>query len=460
MTFYSLAFLLFFVLFSFLMNIAPNTKIQHLVFLSANIVFYGFWDYRFLVLLFGVIILCYFSAIGFTKTQRNICINLSVIICLFVLGLFKYYNFFSESFSKIFGVKHYITLNLILPIGISFYLFQAMSYLFDVKYKKIQAEYDFVKLASYISFFPQITSGPIVKSKDFLPQLDALHRIKKKNVYEGIQLFLIGLTKKIVFADRIGVAVDAVYSAPAAYNGISVLFAIVGYSFQIYCDFSGYSNMAIGIARIWDFDLGENFNAPYIARNPSDFWRRWHISLSTWFRDYVYIPLGGNKKGQIRTYINLFVTMVLSGIWHGANLTFIIWGIVHGMASVLHRLYKDISGKGTKCRIFDGLCKVVTFVFVSLAWVIFRAENVGKAISILSSLTNTSGLMYVSIYVAFYLAFFAIINIFIVKKNEGQVITVNMNLDTFRGKLFVAIWIWLIAMLMYCGNTAFIYAQF
>ncbi len=460
MTFYSVSFLVFFVIFSILINIAPSTKVQHYVFLAANIVFYSFWDYRFIVLLLAVIVMCYYSAILYEKKKLKLYIYIPVIVCLIVLGVFKYFNFFTESFSKIFGIKDYVTLNLILPLGISFYLFQAMSYLFDVKNSKVQLEKDFIKFSSYISFFPQITSGPIVKSKDFLPQLDVLHRVRKDNVYMGIQLFLIGLTKKIVFADRIGVAVDAVYSAPRAYNGISIIFAIIGYSIQIYCDFSGYSNMAIGIAKIWDFDLGENFNAPYIARNPSDFWRRWHISLSTWFRDYVYIPLGGSRKGKIRTYFNLFITMVLSGIWHGANSTFIVWGIIHGIGSAVNKIFNDLVGKEKKVIVPEGLCITINFIFVSLAWVVFRAENVKKALSIIYGIFNTDGIMYVSIFVIVYAVFFLIVDIYILKKNNSQVITTNINLDKFSGKLIVAVWIWLIVMFMYVGNSAFIYAQF
>lgn len=461
MIFYSLSFLLFFIFFSVAISFAPNIKIQRLFFLLANIVFYAYYDYRFLVLLFAVILLCYICAILYDRTKKKYYIYSSVIICLAVLGVFKYFNFFSESFSKVFGINDYVTLNLILPLGISFYLFQAMSYLFDVMREKVEVQKDFVKLAVYISFFPQITSGPIVKSKDFLPQLDKLHKIRKENVYEGIQLFLIGLTKKIVFADRIGVAVDAVYSAPSAYNGISVLMAIIGYSFQIYCDFSGYSNMAIGIAKMWDFDLGDNFNAPYIAKNPSDFWRRWHISLSTWFRDYVYIPLGGSRRGRLRTYFNLFITMVLSGIWHGANLTFIAWGIIHGIGSAIHKGMNDLSKSRNSDITIPNVIKILmNFVFVSFAWVIFRAKSLMHAQNIISSLFNTEGLMYINVYTVIYVFILVFFNIFAQKRNSGDVFNINLNLDKFNNKLIIAIWGWLIVLFMYSGNSAFIYANF
>ena len=461
MIFYSLTFLIFFLVFSVIIQISPNSRIQNFVFLAANIVFYGYWNYRFLLLLAAVVLLCYFSGIIYSKNSSKAVLNGAAVLCLAVLGVFKYFDFFSESFSKVFGITDYVTLNLVLPLGISFYLFQAMSYLFDIKMGKVEVEKDLIKLSAYISFFPQITSGPIVKSKDFLPQLDRLHRIRKENVYAGLELFLFGLTKKIVIADRIGEAVDAVYSAPAAYNGISVLFAIIGYSFQIYCDFSGYSSMAIGIAKIWDFDLGENFNIPYLAKNPSDFWRRWHISLSTWFRDYVYIPLGGNRKGKIRTYLNLFITMVLSGIWHGANGTFIVWGIVHGLGSALHKLFGDVQkSRGKKYNIPAVLSVIINFVFVSIAWVIFRADNMGMFFTIMKSLFNTSGLMYINAYVVIFIIMFVLANILIARKADWKMPEFYINLDKFSGKLLVAVWAWLVVMLMYCGNTAFIYAKF
>ncbi len=461
MTFYSVSFLLFFIVFSFLINRARSTRIQHILFLAANVIFYSFWDFRFLLLIFAVILICYSCALLYKTHDNGHFIHAAVVLCIFILGIFKYFDFFVASFAKMFGFADHVTLNLILPLGISFYLFQAMSYLFDVLYGKIEPERDFIKFAVYISFFPQITSGPIVKAKDFLPQLRNLHRINKKNIYEGIQLFLIGLTKKVVFADRIGVAVDAVYNAPAAYNGISVCMAIIGYSFQIYCDFSGYSNMAIGIAKIWDFDLGENFNAPYLAENPSDFWRRWHISLSTWFRDYVYIPLGGNRKGRFRTYFNLFITMVLSGIWHGANITFIIWGIIHGVASALHKVVTDLTGrKVAKGRAQGLFCVLITFVFVSLAWVVFRANSLQEALTIYSSAFNQSGMLYINVYVVLYVVLLIFFNIFALIKNCGRVITINLDLDKFENMVFVTLWIWAIVLFMYYGNSAFIYAQF
>ena len=310
--------------------------------LIANILFYGYWDFRFLILLGLLIGITYACAGIYSNTKKKYWITVGVVVALFILGIFKYYNFFVSTFADAFRLDNVYTLKLILPLGISFYTFQVMSYLFDIRRGGIEFEHDFLKYAIYVSFFPQITSGPIVKARDFLPQLDQIHCINKANFYAGFQLFLAGLTKKVVFADRIAVAINSVYAAPNAYNGVSILFAIIGYSLQIYFDFSGYSDMAIGIAKIWGFDLGKNFNAPYIAKNPSEFWGRWHISLSSWFKEYVYIPLGGNRKGKVRTYINLFITMLLSGIWHGASYTFVIWGLIHAIGSTVHKITKDV----------------------------------------------------------------------------------------------------------------------
>ena len=457
MSFYSLNFLLFFLAATALVQMAKNPKAQRWVFLLANALFYAWWDVRFLLLLLGVIGVCYAAAGRFERSGKPAFIYGGVGVCLALLGFCKYYNFFISSFARAFGVEAG-TLNIILPLGISFYLFQAMSYLLDVKKGAIPAERDFVKLAAYISFFPQITSGPIVKAHDFLPQLERLHRVKKDNVYLGVTRFVTGLTKKVVIADRVGVAVNAVFAAPAAYNGLSIAMAVIGYSLQIYCDFSGYSDMAIGIATIWDFDLGKNFNMPYLAENPSDFWRRWHISLSSWFRDYVYIPLGGSRRGELRTYVNLFATMVLSGLWHGANATYLVWGAYHGMGCVAHRMF---GRRGARKKPWQtALCAAANCLFVSMGWVIFRAETMAQAMEIFRGLFRGTGICYVNIFTVVYGLVIALSHLYVRFRRKGSAPAFALNLDTFRGKLLLSVWIFLILGLMYCGNSAFIYANF
>lgn len=459
MIFYSVSFLTLFVLSSLLFHFSKNIKQQHLVILLTNFIFYGYWDIRFLFLLVIEIAVCYFMMIAYSKHKSRAFVTVAVVLCLAVLGVFKYCNFFLDTFSNVLGLENSITLNLIIPLGVSFYTFQALSYVFDVYRGVINAETNFVKLTAYLSFFPQITSGPIVKARSFLPQLNILHKIKKENIYTGIQLFLLGLTKKVVFADRIGVAVDAVFSAPQAYNGISILFAVLGYAMQIYCDFSGYSDMAIGIARIWGFDLGKNFNMPYLAKNPSDFWGRWHISLSSWFREYVYIPLGGSRAGKFKTYRNLFITMLLSGIWHGASWTFVIWGIFHAVYSVIHKLWKS-SGKKLSKNSHPILCTFANLVVICLSWVVFRANSMGTVIDIFKGFFNIDGVFYINVYVVAFLALIALSNIYSYKKNDGNSVETFLDLDKFRNKLIFVIWICLIAMFAYVGDSAFIYAQF
>lgn len=463
MIFYSASFALFFILVILFTHISKSCRQQHIVFLLANMVFYGFWDVRFLALMAVVIIVCYYCAIAYENKKSVKFITIPIIACLGILCVCKYLNFFIDTFCNAFHITGVHTLNIILPLGISFYIFQAISYVLDVKKGVIPAERDFLKLATYISFFPQITSGPIVKAHDFLPQLDYVHRIKKENVYSGIQLFVLGLTKKVVFADRIGLAVNAVYSAPMAYDSISIIWAIIGYSLQIYCDFSGYSDMAIGIARILDFDMGKNFELPYLAKNPSDFWRRWHISLSSWFRDYVYIPLGGNRKGKGKTYRNLFVTMLLSGIWHGANWTYVFWGGLHGLASMVHKAFCDISGNKAKKKnnpVLSCVKIIANCVFVAIMWVVFRADNMGQVMQILSGLFRTNGITYVNVYVVVFFVIISVAHILGAVKNNGHAFELKLNLERFSGQLIFCTWLFLIIVFMYVGDSAFIYAQF
>ena len=457
MIFYSFSFLAFFLTMSLLFQFSAKSRRHRWVILLANILFYGYWDARLLGLLFGIIGACYISAIAYHKTQRKTPIAVCVVFCLSVLAVCKYSNFFVEAFCRSFGIANRFSLQIILPLGISFYIFQALSYLFDVKKAVIPAQTDFVKLAAYLSFFPLITAGPIVKARDFLPQLDRLHRIKKENVYRGISLFLMGLTKKVVFADRIAVAVNAVYQAPGAYDGISILLALIGYAMQLYCDFSGYSDMAIGIAAIWDFDLDRNFNMPYLAKNSSDFWNRWHISLSSWFREYVYFPMGGSRCARWKTYRNLLITMLLSGLWHGANWTFLIWGGLHGVVAVVSKVWTD-SGK-TKTR-HAWACILLNNVVVVLLWGLFRADSLQEVLQIYTGLFRLNGVHYINVFVVVYLVLMVLGNLAAYYRNEGNAIEINLNLDLFRNKLIISVWIFLIVMFAYVGDSAFIYAQF
>lgn len=297
-------------------------KIKEIFLLCVSYFFYGYWDWRFCFLLLFITICSYMVS---KKLNNRGVYLIGILVPLAVLGFFKYFNFFLDSISIVLG-EDIGTLKIILPVGISFYTFQALSYVIDVKRGKIKPESDFVKLALYLSFFPQLVAGPIVKAADFLPQLKEERKVTWNDISCGLQMFIFGLFKKIVLADRISVFVDDVFYAPSAFQWSTIVLAVISYSLQIYFDFSGYSDMAIGCAKCLGYDFKCNFNLPYISQNVTEFWRRWHISLSTWLREYIYIPLGGNKKGRCRQYINLFLTMLLGGLWHGASWTFVLWG--------------------------------------------------------------------------------------------------------------------------------------
>lgn len=281
------------------------------IILAASYAFIIYADFRFALAIAAL------SAATWFFAKKEKLIPLGIIIAILSLGFFKYTNFFIESFAKMFG-NDFTALNLIVPIGVSFYTFSAVSYLVDVKRKKVEAG-NLFQVALYLSFFPKLTSGPIQRSGDFFEQANSDRAIGAESLKTGIQIFVFGLFKKVVLADRLSVFVNQVYATPKAFGSLTVLLAVIAYSFQIYFDFSGYSDMAIGVAKILGFNLPRNFNLPYLAHNVTELWKRWHISLSSWLMEYLYFPLGGSRKGKFRNYLNLVLTMVIGGIWHGAN---------------------------------------------------------------------------------------------------------------------------------------------
>ena len=299
-----------------------------------------FYNWQFAVYLGGVVLITYVAAIlvdHFEKNVKKRTMVLSIVLLLLILGIFKYLNFFAGSFARVAGLA-WTDLNIVLPLGISFYIFSAISYIVDVYWGLLPADRNLLNVALFLAFFPKLTCGPIVKGRDFLPQLQQYRHITRAGFEQGIQIFAFGLFKKMVLADHLGVFVDDVFRVPVAYNTGSIIWSALSYSLQIYFDFSGYSDMAVGLSKILGYELPRNFNLPYIAHDVSDFWGRWHISLSDWFKTYVYIPLGGSRKGKGRTYFNLFIVMLLSGLWHGAGWTFIAWGGFYGAWNCIHRL--------------------------------------------------------------------------------------------------------------------------
>ena len=303
----------------------------------------------------------------------------TVALVVGILGYFKYANFMGENIALLMRLDFH-HLDIFLPVGISFYSFQLLSYAIDVYRCEIDDERDFLDYAFYISFFPQLVAGPIVRAKDFLPQLKKPVVVKRAEVDKGALLIMTGLLKKSILADYLAQYNDLVFGNPMAYSGAETMVAIYGYAIQIYCDFSGYTDMAIGMGKIMGFDLGVNFNKPYQSASLSEFWHRWHISLSRWLRDYLYIPLGGNRKGHFRTYLNLMITMLIGGLWHGAHWKFIFWGGMHGLGLVVDKLWRELTrGRFEGNRVFRVIGWLVTLHFVVALWVFFRAESFATA---------------------------------------------------------------------------------
>lgn len=433
-------------------------RIKECFLLAASYFFYGYWDWRFCFLLLFVTVISYFTA---KYSNKKALFALGVVTPLAVLGVFKYFNFFLSSAAAVIG-KDIGALRIILPVGISFYTFQALSYVIDVRRGKLRVEKDFVKLALYISFFPQLVAGPIVRASDFLPQLYEDRKVSSKNIKWGIQVFVFGLFKKIVLADHISVFIDDVYRAPAAFHWSAILLAAVSYSIQIYLDFSGYSDMAIGCAKCLGYDFKRNFDLPYISRSVTEFWRRWHISLSTWLKEYLYIPLGGNRRGKARQYLNLFLTMLLGGLWHGADWTFVFWGGLNGLALCADKM----AGERKKRGVFRVIGILLTFCFITFTWIFFRADSFAGAWAMIRGLfTLQNGIKqpFAWSFVALACLIGATVAAEIKAKktaSETHGYYPILNLDSVLGLTVFFIVIGLILALAYTGDNPFVYFRF
>lgn len=309
-----------------------------------------------------------------SRRKRLWCMWSSIVMSLSVLGYFKYANFFLWNWNQMVE-GNFQPLDIILPVGISFYTFQSISYIVDVYRGDVKPTGSWLDYLFFLSFFPALVAGPIVRADYFLPQLRQRREISVNDIYTGLWLIIIGVVKKAVIADYISQYNDLIFSSPTGYSGFENLMGAVGYTMQIYCDFSGYSDMAIGIALIMGFRLNKNFDFPYKAHNLSQFWRQWHISLSSWLRDYLYIPLGGNRKGVARTYVNNFLTMLIGGLWHGAAWKFVFWGAMHGVGLAVHKACRPWLDRLPHCWAVNALSWAVTMIYVSLLWVFFRAES-------------------------------------------------------------------------------------
>ena len=392
MVFNSLVFLFFFVVVYSLYRLLPHRG-QNILLLVASYFFYGWWDWRFLSLILLSTTIDFISGriIGNAaprQRRRRIALCISVTTDLTILGFFKYFNFFAENLAaglQQLGITTSIHhLQIILPVGISFYTFQAMSYTLDIYRGQLRPARSFLDFATFVAFFPQLVAGPIERAAHLLPQIQNPRTVTRAGIESGAWLIAWGLFKKCVIADNLAIMVDGVFNGGTPTGAVALL-AIYAFAFQIFCDFSGYSDIARGLGRLMGVDLMVNFNNPYFALNPKDFWARWHISLSSWLRDYLYIPLGGNRKGPRRMYINLALTMLLGGLWHGAAWTFVAWGAFHGLLLVVYHAWSDrflVKGALDSGR-WLWLRRVWMFHLVCLGWLFFRADSLGQVATML-----------------------------------------------------------------------------
>lgn len=398
MLFNSFNFFIFFIIVTTLYFVIPH-KYRWFLLLTASCFFYMFFIPIYILILIFTIIIDYCAGILIENAKgkrRKQFLLMSLIANIGVLSAFKYYNFLNDNLTRILSLGEWGNpipyLNIILPIGLSFHTFQAMSYTIEVYRGNQKAERHFGIYALYVMFYPQLVAGPIERPQNLIHQLREKHSFEYQRVTDGLKLMAWGLFKKVVIADRLSMMVDMVYDHPHDYYGLPVIIATVFFAFQIYCDFSGYSDMAIGAAEVMGFKLMTNFNCPYFAKSISEFWKRWHISLSTWFKDYLYIPLGGNRVVKWRWYYNLFLTFIISGLWHGANWTFIIWGALHGfyiMFALLTQNFRDNLNEKIGLHKNSFLWKwsqpLIVFILVCFAWIFFRAKNIYDAGAIIKN---------------------------------------------------------------------------
>ena len=414
MLFNSIDFLIFLPIVLVIYYIIPM-KYKHIWLLISSYYFYMCWNAKYVLLIFVSTVITYLSGILIDKVEKTwsdvdklgkykkLILAISFVSNLGILFYFKYINFTLDIVTRILS-KVNISINVpvfdvILPVGISFYTFQALSYSVDVYRGEVAPEHDFFRYALFVSFFPQLVAGPIERSKNLLTQLREPRKFDFGYAFDGILLMLWGFFLKIVLADRIAIFVDTVYGDCEHYQGIYLIVATVLFAVQIYCDFSGYSSIAMGTAKLLGIELMDNFNAPYLSTSVADFWRRWHISLTSWFKDYLYIPLGGSRRGTFRKYINKMIVFILSGLWHGAQLTFVVWGAINGLYQVIgevlmpiRKKVSDIIGINRNSEGVYALSVLATFALVDFTWIFFRADSLGRAIYIIKSILNTENI--------------------------------------------------------------------
>ena len=438
--------------------------------------FYGYWDERFLSLILISTLIDFSVGLMLDKEtnqkRRKQLLVISLLVNLGFLGFFKYFNFFVESFQDLvlsLGMTpSFNTLHIILPVGISFYTFQSMSYTIDVYYKKIPVERNFIRFATFIAFFPQLVAGPIVRAREFLPQFKMDRKFDWDCFNSGTGQMIWGFFKKIVVADSLAPFIDQCFAAPEAFSSLHLMVGVIFYSFQIYCDFSGYSDIAIGLARTMGFDFPNNFRTPYFSTGFSEFWQRWHITLSSWFRDYVYIPLGGSRNGTFNTYKNTMLTNLLSGFWHGASWVFVFWGFLHGIYIVIQRLCGKPFGRFMDAIKLPKFGKTAVNIFLvytatCFAWIFFRATDFSNALDVINGIGKFENFTFGSIVNKFWfvkgllvIGLLLLVEIADLKLNFSQLVRSQ---PIFRVVSFATV-LMLIAFFGTFGSNAFIYFVF
>lgn len=484
MLFNSISFAIFLpIVFSFYWAINPKkVKFQNFLLLVASYFFYACWDWRFLFLLLFSTFLDFFTGIKMENSkaisQKKIWFWVSIIVNLGFLGIFKYYDFFavslSQSFSQIGIQVNPMTLNIVLPVGISFYTFHGLSYVIDIYFNRLKAEKNFIDYALFVSFFPLLVAGPIERATHLLPQIKTLRKFDYHQATDGMRQILWGLFKKIVIADSCAVFANDIFQNYSDYPGSTLLIGAFFFAFQIYGDFSGYSDIALGTAKLFGINLLRNFAYPYFSRDIAEFWRRWHISLSSWFKDYLYIPLGGSKGSNWIKIRNTFIIFIVSGFWHGANWTFIFWGLLNAIFIIPSVIFKtnrvnmDIVAQG---RILPNLSEVLsifmTFLLTTFAWIFFRAENISVAFDYIGKIFSTSILTlpkYTGISSSVYLLFFLVILTTIEwigrdKLHALQTLTLNWK-KPVRWCFYISIVLTIYYFSSIGSNQEFIYFQF
>ncbi len=470
MLFNSFAFLIFFPVVCILYFLLPQ-RFRWLFLLIASYYFYMNWKPSYAILIGISTLLTYLCGIlveqSHVKYRKKMFLTFSLVINFGILFLFKYFDFLNQSVFSLLeqaNIRWEVpNLNLLLPVGISFYTFQAVGYTIDVYRGDIKAERHLGIYALFISFFPQLVAGPIERARNLLPQFREYHVFNANLASQGLKLMLWGMVMKVVVADRVAVYVNAVYNNVEQHTGLSLLVATCLFAVQIYCDFGGYSLIAVGCAKVMGYRLMNNFNRPYLALNITDFWRRWHISLSTWFKDYLYIPLGGNRVSKMKNYFNLFVTFFVSGIWHGANWTFVVWGALHGLFQVIEKALGLNWITGRKFNLQSVFRIILTFVLVDFAWIFFRANNIHDAFSIIHKVcTNLNSTLYVDQKTMFYAMLGLCLLIFKDIKDEFWSNQFNV-LSNRRIVVRFSVYTFLIVVILLCGvfdSSQFIYFQF